>query len=91
MLWHVLGWAALGGVAGFIYGWRRLRESHERSRAIIDSVPFANRVDRAYAIGQQRGYRLAAGTMGAALGAVAGLVIGLATGIFAKLADVQIW
>ncbi len=71
---NLLGWIALGAVAGFIYAWRRTRASSARARADLDAVPDET-AGRQYVIGRIQGLRLGAGTIFALIGAAAGALI----------------
>lgn len=75
----LLFWILLGSAGGFLYGWRRSRESSDLNRDIIDSAHHEHHTLRSQEQGYQRGHRLSGGV----LFAVAGAIIG--AGIWAAL------
>jgi hypothetical protein len=81
---RLIAWpAALGAIAGLIYGWRRTKAPYERARAVLHD-PVVIRPVRRKAIALQKGYRLAGATIGGIMGASGGLAVGLLVSALAR-------
>ena len=83
---NLLGWIALGAVAGFIYAWRRTSSSSARAQADLDVVPDKT-AGKGYVIGRIQGLRLGVITIFALIGAVAGALIWSAASLLVWLLE----
>jgi len=70
---NIIGWMILGGIAGFIYAWRRVGIGQRSGDGSVEQMELDD--ESGDLAGRPMGYRFGAGYTFAAVGAIAGACI----------------